>query len=317
MKNDKTMLMVIIGIIAVLIGISIVMMANKPIPTRDRNIPESTGAVLESTESENKNESNTSPTIETNSESQKFIDNGSGNESLAENKTEANQETTNIGIIPEESSQEEEILKGGDEYNFPDTLTVGENRVVEGKLVPNGSGDTSNNEGSNTSNSRFAIGNYQAKDVKVDLVGGQKYVRVYLNNDQSLYGSEADTKLIEYNNSHKAKYTVECDPGWENILVRIGIEYSETVDDPNKKIEPVIRINGTNSYSGINWQGHHYNIPVSILYDSKEVDGRTGYIVLKVPTSLKKFYVVFGNEIVTDENSDEQSENWEYEFIRE
>lgn len=315
MKNDKTMLMVIIGIIAILIGISIAMMANKPIPTRDRNIPESTGAVLESTESESG--SNTSPTMESNSESQKFTDNGSSNESLNENKTEANQETTNLETITEESSQEEEILKGGDEYNFPDTLTVGENRVVEGKLVPNGSGDTSNNEGSSTSNSRFAIGNYQAKDVKVDLVGGQKYVRVYLNNDQSLYGSEADTKLIEYNNSHKAKYTVECDPGWENILVRIGIEYSETMDDPNKKIEPVIRINGTNSYSGINWQGHHYNIPVSILYDSKEVDGRTGYIVLKVPTILKKFYIVFGNEIVTDENSDEQSENWEYEFIRE
>lgn len=278
MKNNRDRLLIGLAVLVVVIAI-IVVVGLKSVTTGDKT--ESSVNVSNDVsiggESSTNNDMSTKESVE---ETQKFIDNGtsySGDATIKETDTSIS-ETTEAST--EEISQTEgdsEVLKGGSEYNFP--------------YEPSNVYGDANQAVVNNTNPRFIFGDYIAKDIPVD----KQYVKVYLSIDSNLYGESADNQLNEYNKTHKAKYTVECNPGWENAMLRIGIQYPYKLDDANKKMEPIINIGAGENYNGINYQGNSYNIPVSVIYDSIDENGRTGYILAKIPKDLKEFYLRFGD----------------------
>lgn len=281
MKNNRDRLLIGLAVLVVVIAI-IVVVGLKSVATGDKaessiNI---SNDVSVGEESSTNNDMINKESVE---ETQKFIDNGassSGDATIKETDTSIS-ETTEAST--EESSQTEgdsEVLKGGSEYNFP--------------YEPSNVYGDANQAVVNNTNPRFIFGDYIAKDIPVD----KQYVKVYLSIDSNLYGESADNQLNEYNKTHKAKYTVECNPGWENAMLRIGIQYPYKLEDANKKMEPIINIGAGENYNGINYQGNSYNIPVSVIYDSIDENGRTGYILAKIPKDLKEFYLRFGDSSV-------------------
>lgn len=284
MKNNRDRVLIILAVLVVIIA-GVIVVGLKSMNKGDK-AEETTKVSVASTQhsiADGKSEDGKLEVYETSassSEDQKFIDNGSPGESnIKETTAASNNEPTNST----ESSQPEDgtnALKGGSEYNFPYEPS-------------NVYGDNNKSAITNT-NPRFIFGDYISKDIKVD----SQFVKVYLSIDSNLYGESADNQLNEYNKTHKAKYTVECNPGWENAMLRIGIQYPHELDDPNKKIEPIINIGGGSGYNGVNYQGNSYSIPVSVIYDSVDENGRTGYIIAKIPKEMKEFYLRFGDDTV-------------------
>lgn len=172
-----------------------------------------------------------------------------------------------------------EIINTGDEYDYPplinehctDTTIV--NQDILNELI--------GYEGYKSFNVR----------VKEDTRDKDYDVQVSLDVSNILRGTQANKLLESYNRHVMARYLIDTDQGWENVLIPFKLNYKEALDDTNYKIEPIFRIYESMGYS-VYYNELEYTPIVNTLYILKSREERIGYIATKLPISKTSKYTL-------------------------
>lgn len=177
----------------------------------------------------------------------------------------------NIDDIEKETDEfGNEIITSGDEYDYPIKKEVNTDTVVLNQDLLN---------------ELLSYENYTPYNVKVREDTEDDYdVQISVDLSNMIKGKKANDILERYNRYVKARYLIDTEAGWENVLIPFKLSYKNALDDTDSKIEPNIQIYEAYQY-GVGYKDLDYFPPVTTLYILKSREERIGYIATKLPIS--------------------------------
>lgn len=161
-----------------------------------------------------------------------------------------------------------EIVTTGDEYDYPIKKEANTDTVVLNQDLLN---------------ELISFEGYAPYNIKVREDTTEDYdVQVSIDLSNIIRGKKANETLDRYNRHVKARYLVDTEAGWENVLIPFKLAYKNPLDDTDSKIEPNIQIYENYLY-GVYYKDSEYIPQVTTLYILKSREERMGYIATKLP----------------------------------
>lgn len=161
-----------------------------------------------------------------------------------------------------------EIITTGDEYDYPMKKEANTDTVVLSQDLLN---------------DLLSFENYKPYNVKVREDSIEDYdVQISIDMTDKIVGKKADELLERYNRHVKARYLIDTETGWENVLIPFKLAYKNPLDDSDAKIEPRLRVYEACNYELV-YKDLDYIPSVTTLYIMKSREERMGYIVTKLP----------------------------------
>lgn len=163
-----------------------------------------------------------------------------------------------------------EIVTTGDEYDYPIKKEANTDTVVLNQDLLN---------------ELLSFEGYAPYNIKVREDTTEDYdVQISIDLSNIIRGKKANEILDRYNRHVKARYLVDTEAGWENVLIPFKLAYKNPLDDTDSKIEPNIQIYENYLY-GVYYKDSEYIPKVTTLYILKSREERIGYIATKLPIS--------------------------------
>lgn len=208
--------------------------------------------------------------VEAETNNRKILNDIGNKEQSITSDSKENNESQELGELEEKIYDElgNEIITTGDEYDYPINKEICVDTVVVNQDLLNGLLNFKN----------YKSYNIKVRDNDIDDYDVQMSVDIY----NKLTGRSADEILEKYNRYVKARYLIDVEDGWENVLIPFKLSYKNAVKDTDDKIEPNLRVYEACNY-GIIYKNLDYVPCVTTLYILKSREERLGYIAVKLP----------------------------------